>query len=136
MRFVLQPVCGLEQNNKLYIFFSMRHCIGAPMHSHKMHANISGSSDDIIMILIIMSGDDPCGREEMAKYSLFHFLITQILLKTHFDRKIYVIVSCFVCVSGRFAAVQYIGDINSNPRWVQKVHTHATTYFSRSAFIK
>jgi len=58
---------------------------------------------------------------------IFVFFIFQShkLMKTYFDRMIYNnIVSCFVCVSGCFAAVQYIGDINSsNPRGVQKVHT-------------
>lgn len=40
---------------------------------------------------------------------------------------IYNIVSCFVCVSGCFAAIQYMGDINSNPRGVQEVHTRTHT---------
>jgi hypothetical protein len=58
-----------------------------------------------------------------------HFFIFQShkLLKTHFDWMIYNIGSCFVCVSGCFAAVQYMGDINCNPRGVQKVHTRTHT---------
>lgn len=79
-------------------------------------------------------------KEEFAEHNIRFFIFqSHKLLKTHFDRMIYNNnVSCFVCVSGCFAAVQYIGDINSsNPRGVQKVHTrtHIHTGERRHIFL-
>jgi len=90
--------------------FTKRHCSDAPM-----------------ILLIIQILNTP-GRVVQWDSNI-HFFIFQShkLLKTHFDQMIYNIVSCFVCVSGCFAAVQYMGDINSNPRGVQEVHTRTHT---------